>query len=54
MESFKDQIFFRWYEDYSASIFKCIYAIVQEPQTAEDLMQETFLKVFEKYTASKK
>lgn len=53
MESFKDQIFFRWYEDYSTSIFKYIYAIVQEPQTAEDLMQETFLKVYEKYDSIK-
>jgi RNA polymerase sigma-70 factor, ECF subfamily len=49
MESFKDQIYFKWYEDYSVSIFKYIYAIVQDPQTAEDLMQETFLKVYEKY-----
>jgi RNA polymerase sigma-70 factor, ECF subfamily len=54
MESFKDQIFFRWYEDYSASIFKYIYAIVQEPQTAEDLMQETFLKYTKSMTALKK
>jgi RNA polymerase sigma-70 factor, ECF subfamily len=53
MESFKDQIFYRWYEDYSASIFKYIYAIVQEPQTAEDLMQETFLKAYEKYDSIK-
>ncbi|MFJ7726728.1 RNA polymerase sigma factor [Neobacillus sp. NPDC097160] len=49
MGSIKDQQFFKWYEDYSVSIFKYIYAIVQEPQTAEDLMQETFLKVYEKY-----
>jgi RNA polymerase sigma-70 factor (ECF subfamily) len=49
MESIKDQQFFQWYEDYSVSIFKYIYAIVQEPQTAEDLTQETFLKVYEKY-----
>ncbi|MEH7353493.1 RNA polymerase sigma factor [Neobacillus drentensis] len=49
MGAIKDQQFFKWYEDYSLSIFKYIYAIVQEPQTAEDLMQETFLKLYEKY-----
>ncbi|ETI70790.1 RNA polymerase sigma factor [Neobacillus vireti] len=49
MESIKDQQFFQWYEDFSGSLFKYIYTIVQEPQTAEDLMQETFLKVYEKY-----
>lgn len=53
MESFKDQLFFQWYEEYSTSIFKYIYAIVQEPQTAEDLMQETFLKVYEKFESIK-
>jgi RNA polymerase sigma-70 factor, ECF subfamily len=30
-----------------------LYAIVQEPQTAEDLMQETFLKAYEKYDSIK-
>lgn len=48
METVKDRMFLNWYEEYSVSIFKYIYAIVQEPQTAEDLMQETFLKVYEK------
>ncbi|WHY78492.1 RNA polymerase sigma factor [Neobacillus sp. WH10] len=49
MESIKDQLFFQWYEEYSVSLLKYIFAIVHEPQTAEDLLQETFLKVYEKY-----
>ncbi|MFK9090896.1 RNA polymerase sigma factor [Bacillus salipaludis] len=49
MEPIKDQLFYQWYEEYSVSLLKYIYSIVQEPKTAEDLLQETFLKVYEKY-----
>ncbi|MCM3439598.1 RNA polymerase sigma factor [Metabacillus halosaccharovorans] len=39
--------FMWWYEEYSVSLFKYIFSMVQESQTAEDILQETFLKAYQ-------
>ncbi len=39
--------FMWWYEEYSISLFKYIFSMVQEPQTAEDILQDTFLKAYQ-------
>lgn len=39
-------IFEEWYEKYVDSIYKYILLMVKDTQLAEDLTQETFLKVF--------
>ena len=39
-------LFEEWYEEYVDSIYKYILLMVKDTQLAEDLTQETFLKVF--------
>lgn len=36
-----------WYDEYSASIFRYIYKIVQNAHEAEDLTQDTFMKAYD-------
>ncbi|GIN72108.1 RNA polymerase subunit sigma [Bacillus sp. J14TS2] len=41
----QDQII-EWYDKYSMALFKYILKMIQDPQQAEDLTQDTFIKVY--------
>ncbi|MGD6876271.1 RNA polymerase sigma factor [Bacillus infantis] len=43
-----------WYESYSSLLFKYLFLMTNNSQTAEDLTQETFLKAFQKYESFKR
>lgn len=39
--------FMWWYDEYSVALYKYIFSMVQEPHTAEDILQDTFLKAYQ-------
>jgi len=39
------QLAYRWYEQYKNGIFRYILSITKDPQLAEDVLQDTFVKV---------
>jgi len=46
MDEHKDAIA-AWYDEYSVSIFRYIYKIIQNAHVAEDLTQDTFMKAYD-------
>ncbi|MCU9613028.1 RNA polymerase sigma factor [Caldibacillus lycopersici] len=45
-EAQQRELIMKWYDEYNVAIFKYIYKMIHDGQEAEDLMQETFLRVF--------
>lgn len=51
-ERFKRDLIARWYDQYSAPIFKYIVKMIKDVHRAEDLTQDTFIKAY-KYIDAK-
>ena len=47
----KDQVAFSYlYDNYSAALYGVVYRIVQEEESAEDVLQEAFLKIWNNFS----
>jgi RNA polymerase sigma-70 factor, ECF subfamily len=49
LSDIRDKEVLEWYEQFHESIFKYIYMMIQDYQSAEDLQHETFLKAYVHY-----
>jgi RNA polymerase sigma-70 factor, ECF subfamily len=49
LSDIRDKEVLEWYEQFHESIFKYIYMMIQDYQSAEDLRHETFLKAYIHY-----
>ena len=50
----QNKIIIEWYDEHSESIFKYIFSMIKDYHQAEDLTQDTFIRVFNYISSGKK